>query len=80
MAFIPLDQQSKTKGKAAIDGVGARLGKSMGSMLYTVLFLFVPTLAAITPYIGAIVFCTSILWIYAIYNLGKRFETLTMNA
>ena len=27
MAFIPLDHESKLKGKAAIDGVGSRFGK-----------------------------------------------------
>lgn len=32
-AYIPLDEESKVRGKAAVDGVGSRLGKSFGSLL-----------------------------------------------
>lgn len=32
-AYIPLDEDSKVRGKAAVDGVGSRLGKSFGSLL-----------------------------------------------
>ena len=41
MAYMPLDQESKVTGKAAIDVVGARLGKSGGSMVIMFLSLFV---------------------------------------
>ena len=36
MVYIGLDEQSRTKGKAAIDVAGAQTGKSMGSMLQQV--------------------------------------------
>lgn len=77
MAYIPLDQESKVKGKAAIDVVGARLGKSGGSIIQQVLLVFFGSLAAITPYIAAAVFATIVAWIFGVRSLNKKFVALT---
>lgn len=76
MAYIPLDDDSKVKGKAAVDVVGARLGKSGGSIIQMALFA-VGTLATITPYIAAILFFIIGAWLVAVKSLNKQFVKLT---
>jgi len=73
MAYIPLDQESKVKGKAAIDVVGARLGKSGGSLLQMVLISVLGSVSAIIPYVGVILFAIIAAWIIAVNSLNKRF-------
>ena len=76
MSYIPLDEESKTKGKAAIDVVAARLGKSGGSLVQQFLMLFVPTAIAMAPYVGAIFIVICGGWIYCVRALGRRYEKL----
>ena len=77
LAFIPLSKECKLKGKAAIDGVGSRLGKSGGSIVHQVLLLSFGTVASSTPYVGVILFGTVSAWILAVRALGKRFNQVT---
>lgn len=80
MALIPLDHEFKLKGKAAIDGVGSRLGKSGGSCLIVTLLLTCGSLAQSIPYLGSILFIVFGLWMYAVRALGIEFNQLTGGA
>lgn len=73
MTYIPLDQESKVKGKAAIDVVGSRLGKAGGSFIQQGLFTFVGPLSAVTPHIAVIIFGIISAWMYAASKLSKEF-------
>ncbi len=74
MAFIPLSMESKLKGKAAIDGVGSRLGKSGGSLIHQGLLMTFSTISASTGYVAAILLGVIVMWLLAIKALGKQFS------
>lgn len=77
MTFIPLSHECKIKGKAAIDGVGSRLGKSGGSVVHQSLLVFFGSLAGCSPYLAVIVIGMTIAWIVAVRSLGKQFDTVS---
>ncbi len=77
MSYIPLDQESKVKGKAAIDVVGARLGKSGGSIIQQGLLVSFGTIAAITPYVAILMTGFIVVWLFAVKSLNRQFLALT---
>lgn len=72
MVYIPLDQEQKVKGKAAIDVVAARFGKSGGSLMQQGLLFIFGSMSAITPFLALILIAVNIVWIVAAKALSKR--------
>ncbi len=77
MSFIPLDHEVKLKGKAAIDGVGSRFGKSGGSLVHQGLLMVFGSLSASAPYVATILMGMIALWIGAVRSLGRQFQDIT---
>lgn len=78
IAFIPLTNESKLKGKAAIDGVGSRLGKSGGSIIHQGLILLFSSVAGSIPYVAAIFLVIICIWAFTVLSLGKQFDELAL--
>jgi len=76
MAYIPLDQDSKTKGKAAVEVIGNPLGKSGGSLIQQILIFGVGSLAAATPYLAVILCLLLFGWFRSVDSLATQFEAV----
>lgn len=80
MAYIPLDQELKVKGKAAVDVIGGRAGKSGGALIQSTLtgFVFVgSSLSSLAHIFAIVVIGIVVIWILSVSGLSKRFTALT---
>ncbi len=81
MAYIPLSEELKTKGKAAADLLGHKLGKSGGAFIQWLLLSLIPgsTLVGLAGYFFLIFIIIMSLWLWAVLSLNKKFLQLTEN-
>lgn len=80
MSYIPLDDELKSKGKAAVDVIGGRAGKSGGALIQFLLLnvIFVgASLVELAPVIAGIFIVILLIWFYAVSGLNKQFLKIT---
>lgn len=78
MAYIPLDADLKTKGQAAVEVIGGRLGKAGGSAIQSALTaIFVgSTLTGLVGIIAPISIAIVLAWSGSVCSLSKKYEAL----
>lgn len=84
MAYIPLDDELKTKGKAAVDVIGGRAGKAGGAFVQSNLQMIFAATALSTganavsitaPYAFGVFLVVCVLWLFAVKALSKKVQT-----
>ncbi|MDR1303571.1 MAG: NTP/NDP exchange transporter [Puniceicoccales bacterium] len=77
MAYIPLDEEMKVKGKAVVEVVGGRFGKAGGAWIQSLLLL-IPgsTYFTIAPYTFSIFMVICGLWMFSVKALSRRVEAI----
>lgn len=76
MTYIPLDDESKIKGKAMVDVVGGRLGKSGGAAVQVLIFMVTGgTYSTLGVYLGSAFVIICIIWIMTVFSLSSKYES-----
>ena len=78
MSYVPLETELKTKGKAAADIIGTKLGKSTSALLQSLIFIIIPaaTYQSISLYLMGVFCIICIIWIWTVRELGKEYNAL----
>ena len=74
MSYIPLDDELKSKGKAAVDVVGGRMGKSGGGVIQSTFFIFGFSFTEAMPYFAGLFFVVVLTWLYGVKTLSKEYQ------
>ena len=65
-----MPKENQRKGKAIVDGLASRFGKSGGSLIYLLLFGLFGGMAEAIPYVSIIIFFALGAWLYATIKMG----------
>ncbi|MEL6412929.1 MAG: Npt1/Npt2 family nucleotide transporter, partial [Bacteroidota bacterium] len=77
-AYVPLDEESKVRGKAAVDGAGSRLGKSLGALIIATLSsAFEMSIDDSKLIIFLLILVMLVLWLRAVKKLSIAYKERT---
>ena len=76
MAYMPLDDELKSKGMSAVEVIGGRFGKMGGGVINSTLLMILPswTLLDLTPILAVLCGIIVALWIGSVLNLGREYH------
>ena len=79
MAYIPLDDELKTKGKAAVDVIGGRAGKAGGAFVQSTLLMVFATsnVLSIAPIAFGVFAIVAFLWMFSVKILAVKVDIAT---
>lgn len=84
MAYIPLDDEMKVKGKVVVDVIGGRLGKAGGAVIQSTLLAIVggitgtkAELIGIAPILFGVLIVFTTTWMLAVKALSKKIAAVT---
>ena len=79
MAYIPLDDELKTKGKAAVDVIGGRAGKAGGAMVQSWLLIAFATkdVVVVAPIAFGTFVVIALAWLFAVKVLAVKVSAAT---
>nr|WP_253308197.1 GTP/GDP exchange transporter Tlc5 [Rickettsia endosymbiont of Ceutorhynchus assimilis] len=78
MLYIPLDKELKTKGKAAVDVISSKVGKSSSGLVQSIIFTIIPTatFSSISPILMVIFTFVCLAWIYAVRKIYFEYQKI----
>lgn len=78
MLYIPLDQELRTKGKAAVDVISPKIGKGTSGLIQSIIFTILPmaTYTSIAPMLMIVFILVCVLWIYTVRKIYFEYQKI----